>query len=208
MTLQLPARPAMFAGLGAVSLLLAWQLGAYQARQNVEVDNQAVLASLRAAEADVARLRQERDVSRAAETVLRDRLSEATRIAADERAELELYRRLSEVSRPVGLGVDRLRYLPGDDSAVDGMLEITLVQSRGRDRVAGTAEILLKRGAETLQLPQLTPQRFDLRFFQTLALPLDLDAVGVPDTATVVIRPDDERLEAVTVERAWTAVAE
>lgn len=202
-------RPLLLGGIVCVALLLAWQLGSYQAKRSIELDNQALLDSMREAQVDVATLTRERDIARAAESELRDRLSEATRLSADERAELELYRRISNASQPIGLGVDNIEYLERD-SGSPGVLEITLVQSRGRDRVTGSVQVTLKRDDQDLTiLPKddAAALRFDLRFFETLSIPLDLAAVGVPDTVLLSVAPDDDRHAAVSLERSWERVA-
>ncbi len=206
----LPARPILAIGVIAAALVCAWQAGVHQARNVRDQDHASPMQSVQGAEERIAQLIEERDLARAEAVTLRERLSEATRVSADEQAELQLYRRISDTRVPVGLGVDKVRY-SADNGRTSGVLDVTVVQSRGRGRVAGELRVSLMRDGEALQVVDAWPDGsalvFDLRFFETLGIPLELAETGEPDAVVVEVMPDGDRHDDVSVKRAWNLVA-
>ena len=162
-------------------------------------------AAERRAEQDarVSALVRERDTALATITALRDQLERVELLNADERAELELYRRVGGEELPSGLSIDTIER-PRERAET---LLVTLVQARGRDRVRGRIDVLpTSPGEATASRPEgeerrgpppdaVASARFDLRFFETVELSLDLSATPFPDELIVSIVPDGGRHE-------------
>ena len=210
----LPSRRVLGGVLVVLLIVTAWQLGERRGRRRAEARAAVLVADAsRAAEATIdavpdgaleaeaaATLRGERDMLRETVRSLRDALERADRLAADERAELELYRRVGADESAAGLAIDTLERRGGDPA----VLRVTLVQVRGRDRVAGRVEVV-PLGADARALPPESGREvlaalaeavpgtwsvpFDLRFFETLEIPLD---GPFPEAIEVRVVPADE----------------
>ena len=200
------ARPVLFVCTAALGIALAWRLGEQRAQQAATENEATLVAAIESAGAEIARLTDERDMAQAQTVSLQQRLSETIRLTANERSELELYRRISNTSRPVGLSVDGVRYTDA------GRLDVTIVQSRGRERVRGEIGISLMRDGQTLRVidfaPDGKPLRFDLRFFDTVSFPLTLADIGEPQSVVIRVRPESELHDDFTFERAWNLIAQ
>ena len=209
-----PSRSVLGGVLVALLIVTAWELGERRGERRADARAAALAEEVsRATEAmtdtvpdetldaeAVAILRGERDMLRETVRSLRDALERADRLAADERAELELYRRVGADESAAGLAIDTLERR-GEDPAV---LRVTLVQVRGRDRVTGRVEIVPLEAdapalppastgeasaAPTATAPGTWSAPFDLRFFETLEIPLD---GPFPETVEVRVVPADE----------------
>lgn len=134
-------------------------------------------------------LADERDAALAGMKRLERELARSGRTADDDAAELELYRRIESGDRAKGLSIDAVELV--DAGTADAALEVTLVQSRGRRRVTGSLDARLLDAGPAVALPSSGgvvrrtdaadgagiaigdgPASFDLRFYQTLRLPL------------------------------------
>ena len=197
----------MLCGLG---LALSWRLGhrsgvetgAEEARREIaalgEAGERASVA--RSAERE-ARLAEARDVARSTVEALRGELDAAERLSAAERAELELYRRVSGEALPSGLSIESIERPRGRART----LAVTLLQARGRDRVSGRIDVLPaasgdtpRSAAEERRGPPdeaIASERFDLRFFETVELPLRLAGQPFPEGLILSIVPDSGRHE-------------
>ncbi len=215
----MPSRKLLLLTLAVMALALSWQCGVYQGQQQASVGGSAALIhSQGTALAELAQARSEIEILRATEVALRDDLSNAMRMSADDRAELELYRSIANSKASTGLLVDRVTYVTGDDAGSAGRtvgdrLDITLVQARGRGRVSGRVEVVLLRDGETLarvsEAVDGTPADFDLRFFQTIGLPLDLDVYGKPDSLQIDVLLDPGTVHEDFVDkRDWALVSQ
>ena len=155
-------------------------------------------------DARVSALVRERDVALATITALRDQFERAERLDAEERAELELYRRVGGEELPSGLSIDSMER-PRERAET---LVVTLVQARGRDRVEGRIDLLPASPGEeaTASRPEseerrgpppdaLASARFDMRFFETVELSLDLSAAPFPDELVISVVPEEGRYE-------------
>lgn len=153
-------------------------------------------------DARVSALVRERDVALATITALRDQLERAERLDAEERAELELYRRVGGEELPSGLSIDSI-VRPRERAEI---LLVTLVQARGRDRVRGRIDLLSASPGEGATASRLQGERqrgpppdaiasarFDMRFFETVELPLDLSAAPFPDELVISVVPEEGR---------------
>jgi hypothetical protein len=195
-----------------VAIVLSWQLGLRHGQRSNADKVAASDSSLPGARAEWAKAQREIEILRASEAALRDDLSNTMRLSADDRAELELYRSIAQSSASAGLLVDAVTHVTGDELRGD-RLEITLVQARGRGRVSGEVDVTLKRNGQPLvQLGESengAPTTFDLRFFQTLSLPVDLGVYGVPDSIQIEVRPDSGTVhEAFIEDRDWILVSQ
>ena len=134
----------------------------------------------------------ERDASQVALNLLQARLDEVQAENMAARQELDLYQRIASTSVRTGLGVDSYEWNGGDDP----WLAITLVQARGRNRVRGTVGITLLRERDGVTERKVISQpgndsgiEFDLRFFETLRVPM----LGVeefqPESLEIVVQP-------------------
>lgn len=209
----MPSRRLLAGVLVALLVALAWQIGERRGAERAEARAAAASAAadpssdapVTAAGDDpgadeLAALVGERDMLRETVRTLRVELERADRLSASERAELELYRRIGADETAAGLAIDTLERGDG----VPATLHLTLVQARGRDRVTGRVEIVTL-GPRAAELPEGETTRelraaladddsvpfasapFDLRFFQTLELPL---GASFPETVEVRILPD------------------
>ena len=196
-------------------MALSWRLGhlrgveegVAEARREVgereRTRTSETLDRLVESDARVAALEHERDAARATSEALRDQLDRAERLSADERAELELYRRVGGDALPSGLSIESIERPRGPTRS----LAVTLVQARGRDRVKGRIDVLpgapgqapepRSSTEERRGVPEgaIASERFDLRFFETVELPLRLAGGAAPEELIISIVPDSGRLE-------------
>lgn len=196
---MLPPRNALAVVAFALLMCLSWQLGRLSARESAIASlDGAVNAWERASGAGVAsgtleRLTAERDVALAAAARLESRLGEAGRVAGNDAAELALYRRIESGDGIDGLSVESIAIV--DAGTPDAALAITLVQSRGRDRVTGTLGARVLHGAGEGTPVGEVPVEFDLRFFQTVRLPLGAAAASLEAGASSVREDGSLRIE-------------
>ena len=221
----LPPRRALAALAGALVVALAWQGGRMSAGGPMlpEADPDAFAdgGDEAAGPGPLERLAAERDVALAAAARLERRLDEAERAAEEGAAELALYRRIESGAAGDGLSIETVRLeAPGTP---DAALAVTLVQSRGRHRVTGSLSArLLDGGAgggagdgpaagagagagagaagEGVTPLGDGPAAFDLRFFQTVRVPLGaaadrFDAAGEPPRVELEVAPAGDRHE-------------
>jgi len=210
MSIALPSRRVLGVVLVALALVLSWQLGRRhglelgEARARAEAASAIAIGTAPVATFEVtagsgAADAGEREMLRATVRSLRAALDEAGRLSAAERDELELYRRIGADGAPDGVAIDTLGRR-GEDPAT---LYLTLVQARGRERVAGTVELVRldadvgaspadESGGPRATLgdgPAATwSAPFDLRFFETLEIPLD---EAVPELVEIRIVPTE-----------------
>ena len=152
------------------------------------------------------RVTRERDVARETVRQLQSSLADAERLADDDRAELDLYRRIASDSTPSGLSIDNV-------SLEGNALAITLIQSRGRKSVNGIVQVALTRSKgdqiERLLLPASSGETdigFDFRFFETIELPIaGLDGFP-PQQLEIEVRPSGEAYKAFKAEFPWEEV--
>ena len=213
----LPPRRALAALAGALVLALAWQGGRMSAGgptlPEADLDAFAEGGDEAAGPGPLERLAAERDVALAAAARLERRLDEAERAAEEGAAELALYRRIESGAAGDGLSIETVRLeAPGTS---DAALAVTLVQSRGRHRVTGSLSARLLDGGTGGGAGDATaagadgegvtplgdgPAAFDLRFFQTVRVPLGaaadrFDAAGEPPRVELEVAPAGDRHE-------------
>lgn len=208
-----PARGVLLAALAVVGLILCWQLGVRSGQQTLGEDAVSRTSALESALGELTEVRKQLAIARATEVELRNQMSQLMRLSADDRAELELYRRINNAdAASSGLGIDSVSFT--DDDAESGdLLHVTLVQSRGRGRVSGSLRVSVLRDGETVaELAKVADgslAEFDLRFFETVSLPLELDGLGAPDKLRIDVQPDDGTVHKdFTEERDWPIASE
>lgn len=212
---RLPGRSALrlvaaLTGMAATGSL-GWYAGLQAGTSTVEAGVLAARSEPAADELSV-RLVRERDAARTSLSVMRDRLAEAEQRRADDAAELALYRRLGDRATGSGLGIEAVewRHEAGRD-----LLDIVLVQAKGRRRVSGTVGIALLDESADPPLIEIAPEegeaapRFDLRFFQTVSVPVD-PLIATPDTTggklSISVVPNGVRHPAFVDIRDWGSI--
>ncbi len=199
----LPSRTGLVVVAVLLLLGVSWQFGRMSVQRSaVATLDGAVEASARVrAEAERERLEAERDAALASLERLERALAERGRTSSEDAAELDLYRRIESGQGARGLTVEGLELV--DSDGADPALLVTLVQSRGRRRVVGNVSLGLLGPDDADTGRSLGPPTpFDLRFFQTVRVPLGADAdvlvaeVGTdPDAwrVRVAVEPDGDR---------------
>ena len=199
----MPPRRWLLGALVVLGVALAWQLGH---RRGVEDGARAMSRSIAARdeasaaiaverrerhEAELAALARERDIARATIETLSEELESRGELAAEERAELELYRRIGGEESSSGLAIDAIERRAGPPAT----LAVTLVQARGRERVAGRVEVdPAGRDGSAVAGADGGPAwsaDFDLRFFETLEIPLERLGEPFPEAIVVSVTPDE-----------------
>lgn len=193
-----------------LGMVIGWFVGVRNLDTQVELAKSSMRYSLERRFATERTMLEARAAVDADRLVLAEASIEALRLQLDrevqrsvtEAQELGLYRRLEAGKLPFGLNVEQVQLLEGEPRQLD----ITLLQSQGRERVQGRLglELLIARdetaSAERVALTLLSPDdekavRFDMRFFQTLRL--TLPEVTIPESAIlkILIQPDKDTLE-------------
>ncbi|MFK8081067.1 MAG: hypothetical protein AB8B97_12340 [Granulosicoccus sp.] len=161
--------------------------------------------------------------------VLRDELDEQMRFNAKDKADLALYRRIESSEKPNSMEIDSVSW----SALRPFMLELTLIQWQGRDRIKGQVSVTLTYSDSTISdssgnengqrlsdklTVDLKPANFDFRFFQTIAVPIpSIDAnnggsgnrqAPAPDYLDIRINPVNERVKSVDARFVWSDVAQ
>jgi len=211
---RLPARPALVGVAALAGMAGTGSLGWHLGRQAVVpiVEQPTLAAAMPSSDDRLAVLAGERDAALASVDRLQDRLSEAERRRADDAAELALYRRLGDRATGSGLGVDTVRWRSDGERDV---LEVTLVQAKGRERVQGTLGVSLSGETGEAGRVELVPDsgaqalRFDLRFFEVLTVPIDPRLVAELEPVerlSISVMPSGERHPAFIDIRDWDTI--
>jgi len=149
----------------------------------------------------------ERDVAQETVRQLQASLAEATRMADEDKAELDLYRRIASDSTPNGLSIDNV-------VLENNTLAITLIQARGRKSVSGIVKVAVTRmnddKLERLILPATEggdETEFDFRFFETISLSTGAVAGFSPQQLEITVTPSGETYKGFKAEFAWDDVS-
>jgi len=179
-----------------VAVVLAWSLGhKLGVEQERSVQDQVLIAERDAwleqrtsLETQVGELQVERDVGKETITALRDAMHKQQRLSTSDANELQLFRRIAGAE-------GKARINASEDGSV-AVLRITLIQSRGRDRVAGSLGVTLvgrRAGASHREVIASADNRqapsFDMRFFQTVSVPTFLDEEFEIDRVEIAVKP-------------------
>jgi len=157
-----------------------------------EAQKQEIQSLTSALSADSVKARLERDTAVVALNRIQKRLDEVQAENMAARQELDLYQRIASNSARTGLAVDSYEWNGGDEP----WMGITLVQARGRDRVRGSVGIALlrERDGVTERLVISRPGDdsgigFDLRFFETLRVPMPGVESFQPESLEITVQP-------------------
>ncbi|PID60127.1 MAG: hypothetical protein CSB44_11605 [Gammaproteobacteria bacterium] len=213
----------------AVGVAAGWRL----ADRRAEVRQQLVVAELAetlsqeyAFEIDRLRAHSDDDAERlaiaeASIAALETRLAASLEQDLADARELALYRRIAAADMPSGLAVDEVSLVGGEKPA----LLVTLVQSQGRNRAQGKVglDLLLTEAGtvgseieasepavETIVLLEPDSEdapSFDMRFFQSIRLPLE--RTDFPDNASlrITVQPEGKRYKRFVKRIPWQQLA-
>ncbi len=184
--------------------LLATELSAHQSSvAELETNYQQQLTQLRA----------QRDVADASNETLQQQLKEIKAQALEQKSIQRLYEKIEGSDVSTGLGIDTVTRVDNDDGR-PSELHVTVVQARGRDRVKGQIGLALigeKDGTNwrevVVDVSDSDAPRFDMRFFQTLVVPLPDDDILI-DIVEIEVNPDGNRHKSFSYEAAWSGILE
>jgi len=201
----------------AVSGLLGHQCGVKQERETIAEelqDQQSHLMSLeKEYEAQVAALRTQRDIADASNVSLQKTLKQLQSESLEYKSTQRLYENIEGNDRSSGLGVDTVTRV-NDENGNPKELHITVVQARGRNRVKGQVGVELvgeKAGAPWREViadvAAKSALQFDLRFFQTLVVPIP-ESENHIDIVEIEVKPESKRHKSVSYATDWTSIVE
>lgn len=206
----------VFAAIAVVlAFLLGSVVGAYRERSAVITelnDAKTELASIDDKyQSELASLRTQRDIADASNRSLQDSLKQFQAQALDEQSAQHLYQRIEGDGFSSGLAIDTIAKVT-DDQGVVTELHVTVVQARGRDRVKGRVGVALLGEKNNSNWREVivdansdSAPRFDMRFFQTLVVPIEADDILI-DIVEIDVVPSGKRHKAFTFEQAWSGI--
>lgn len=126
-----------------------------------------------------------------------------------------LYKRIEGLEASSGLSVDTISKTQNDDGAAN-QLHVTLIQARGRNRVSGEVGVTLvgeKDGSEwretIAEVGTKTALNFDLRFFETLTVPLPemlADDDTHVDYVEIQVKPSGRPHKPFKTDKEWAGI--
>ena len=200
-----------------VAALVGNQWGAYRERSRVATELTEYQNSLATIEQkhllELTEMRTQRDIADASNKALQESLKQIKTEALDKQSAQRLYERIEGTDVSSGLGVDTVTKVV-DTNGKPSELHITVIQARGRERVKGRIGVALlgeRDGSNwreiIVEASSNTAPRFDMRFFQTLVVPLpELDILI--DLVEIDVKPDGKRHKPFNYEAEWAAVQE
>lgn len=206
--------------LAAVAVLLAglagYSIGLSQAGRSGanadDVKKQLADADSKYAE-EIARLRTQRDIADASNRELQKSLKQLQDKVQDEAAATSLYERIEGVDTGTGLAVDTVSKIE-DENGTLTELHITLIQARGRERVSGEIGVALigekneSNWREVIvQVDSDKAPRFDMRFFQTLVVPVPSNDILI-DIVEIDVKPRGKRHKPFKHEVIWSGISQ
>lgn len=200
-----------------VSGLLGHHIGAKREREAIVVELQKQKANMAVVEqqnqAQIAQLRTQRDIADASNRSLQKTLKQLQAKSLEQKSTQRLYENIEGKDRSSGLSVDTITRV-NDENGVAEELHITVVQARGRNRVKGRMGVALigeKSGEpwreEIADAAGDSAARFDMRFYETLVVPLPKYKNHI-DIVEINIEPDDKQHKAVNYSTQWSGILE
>ncbi len=201
----------------AVAALIGSQWGAYRERSKVQeqlTEYQQQLASINDThQAELIELRTQRDVADASNAALQESLKEMQAQSLEQKSQKRLYDRIEGTDIGTGLNIDTIIKVNNSDGET-AELHITIVQARGRDRVKGQMGVALLGEKNDgnwreviVDVNSDEAPRFDLRFFQTLVVPVPENDILI-DIVEIDVVPDGKRHKPFSYEMDWASIQE
>jgi len=200
-----------------VSGLLGHHFGVKHERETIVVELQEQQDKLAAVErqyqAQLAQLRTQRDIADTSNLSLQQTLKQLQAESLELESRQRLYENIEGKDRSSGLGVDTVTRI-NDENGEPKALRITVVQARGRNRVKGQMVVALvgeKSGEPWREVlvdaAGKSTSRFDMRFYQTLVVPLPEHQNHI-DIVEINIKPDDKLHKPVSFATQWSGILE
>lgn len=217
----MPSKHVLRWALASVAVVFAAivgiQWGEYRGRSHVATelsDYQNTLATIEEKHlADLVKLRTQRDVADASNKALQKSLKQLQTQTLEARSAQRLYERIEGKDISSGLGIDTVSRVNGADGK-PSELHITVVQARGRDRVKGQIGVALVGEKDNsnwreviVEVNDASAPRFDMRFYQTLVVPLPKSDIRI-DFVEIYVDPAGKRHKSFNYEIEWVAILE
>ena len=207
--------------LAIVAVVVSWvvgsHLGAVAERDSVVADLAAREAQLNSAltsyQSQIAQLRTQRDVANASSKSLQESLLQSQAALLELKSTQRLYEKIEGTNVSSGLGVDTITVVKNDQGK-PAELHITVVQARGRNRVKGRIGVALlgeKNGENWREVivaaTSDSAPRFDMRFFQTIVVPVDAGNALI-ELVEIDVNPDGKTHKPFSYELEWSIILE
>ena len=193
------------------------QIGAQTERSrfadNLSMRQSSLLALEEKYRAELAQLRTQRDVADRSNQALQETLEQLQVESLEQKSAKQLYEKIEGLDQSTGLGVDTITRV-NDTNGNVVELHITVVQSRGRNRVKGRIGVALAGEKEDSNWREVivdatsdTAPRFDMRFFQTLVVPIPENDILI-DFVEIDVNPDGKEHKFFSLEADWGSILE
>ncbi len=217
----MPSMHAMRWALAVVAAIAAFLLGSHLGARGERDQLATELAShkdsLNAIEQDyqaqVTQLRTQRDIADASNQSLQEKLKQLQSQSLEQKSAQTLYDKIEGTNTSSGLGVDTITRVNNDEGDVVE-LHVTVVQARGRNRVKGRIGLALvgeKNDSNwrevIVQADAKSAPRFDMRFFQTVVVPIPEEDIHI-DFVEISVKPDGKTHKPFTSEVDWSSIVE
>ena len=200
-----------------LAALIGSQWGAYSERGKVKdqlTEYQQQLASINDThQAELIELRTQRDVADASNAALQESFKEIQAQSLEQKSQKRLYDRIEGTEIGTGLNIDTITRVNNSDGET-AELHITIVQARGRERVKGKMGVALLGEKDEgnwreviVDVNSDDAPRFDLRFFQTLVVPVPENDILI-DIVEIDVDPDGKRHKPFSYEMDWASIQE
>ena len=217
----MPSMHAMRWMLAAVAVVVAAITGHYVGAQRERAavaqelagDTNSLAALEKKYQEQLGQLRAQRDIADASNEALQEKLKQLQAQSLDETSTQRLYEKIEGSDVTTGLGVDTItRVNDADGKLVE--LHVTLFQARGRNRVKGQIGVALigeKNDSNwrevVVQSDDSEAPRFDMRFFQTLVVPIPDNDILI-DIVEIDVKPDGKQHKSFSYDAAWSSILE
>ena len=160
---------------------------------------------------EMAELRTQRDLADSTNLALQDKLKEVQAELLDQKSKMRLYENIEGSDISTGLGVDTVTKVLDENGQLTELL-ITVVQARGRDRVQGRIGVMLIGKRDDINWREIIVEveaedapRFDMRFFQTLVVPIPDNDVLI-ESVEINVESDGKKHKPVSYKASWSSI--
>lgn len=204
-----------------VSGLLGSHFGAQRERDSIAhelAEHEARLLAIKQEyehkyEVQLAQLHTQRDIADASNLSLQKTLKQLQAQSLARESTMRLYDNIEGKDRRSGLSLDTVTRVKRKNENAEE-LHITVVQARGRDRVKGKIGVALigeKAGDEWREVivsdGGKSAMNFDMRFFQTLVVPLP-EHEGLVNIVEIDIKPTGKQHNSISYALDWSSILE